>query len=68
LSVSRAGRFIPGERAPGTHWIGGRVGLRAVLDVAAKRKIPVPTEKRIPVVQPAAKSLYLLSYPGSQPH
>jgi hypothetical protein len=22
-SASRPGRFTPGERAPGTHWIGG---------------------------------------------
>jgi len=28
------------ERAPGTHWIGGWVGPRAVLDVMVKRKIP----------------------------
>jgi hypothetical protein len=25
-SASRSGRFNPGERAPGTHWIGGWVG------------------------------------------
>jgi hypothetical protein len=24
-AASRPGRFAPGERAPGTHWIGGRV-------------------------------------------
>jgi hypothetical protein len=24
-SASHPGRFIPGERAPGTHWIGGWV-------------------------------------------
>jgi hypothetical protein len=34
-SVSRTGRFIPRERAPGTHWIGGSVGPRAVLDAVA---------------------------------
>jgi hypothetical protein len=28
-STSRPGRFTPGERAPGTHWIGGWVDLRA---------------------------------------
>ncbi|PNF15375.1 hypothetical protein B7P43_G00968 [Cryptotermes secundus] len=26
-SASRPGRFTPGERAPGTHWIGGWAGL-----------------------------------------
>jgi len=30
----------PKERAPGTHWIGGWVGLRAGVDVVVKRKIP----------------------------
>jgi hypothetical protein len=28
--------FIPRERAPGTHWIGGWVDPRAVLDAVAK--------------------------------
>jgi hypothetical protein len=32
-STSRPGRFTPGERVPGTHWIGGLVGPRAGLDV-----------------------------------
>jgi hypothetical protein len=32
-SASCPGRFTPKERAPGTHWIGGWVGPRAVLDV-----------------------------------
>jgi hypothetical protein len=31
-SASRRGRFTPGERAAGTHWIGGWVGPRAGLD------------------------------------
>jgi hypothetical protein len=30
------------ERAPGTHWIGGWVDPRAVLDAVVKRKIPNP--------------------------
>jgi hypothetical protein len=30
-SASRPGRFTPRERVPGTHWIGGWVGPRAVL-------------------------------------
>jgi hypothetical protein len=37
-TFSYLGRFIPGERAPGTHWIGGLVDLRAGLDDAEKRK------------------------------
>jgi hypothetical protein len=39
-SVSRPGRFIPRERAPGTHCIGGWVDPRAVLDAVVKKKIP----------------------------
>jgi hypothetical protein len=39
-SASRPGRFIPRERASGTHWIGGWVDPRAVLDTVVKRKIP----------------------------
>jgi hypothetical protein len=41
-SVSRPGRFTPRERAPGTHWIGGRVGPRVGLDAVVKRKISSP--------------------------
>jgi len=32
--------FIPRERAPGFHWIGGWVGLTIGLDAVVKRKIP----------------------------
>jgi hypothetical protein len=38
-STSRPGRFIHGEKAPGTHWIGGWVDLRAGLDDLEKRKV-----------------------------
>jgi hypothetical protein len=31
-SASRICRFFPEERAPGTHWIGGWVDLKAGLD------------------------------------
>jgi hypothetical protein len=31
-SASRPGRFTPGEREPGTHWIGGWVGPRTGLE------------------------------------
>jgi hypothetical protein len=33
-SASRPGRFTSQDRAPGTHWIGGWVGPRAVLDTS----------------------------------
>jgi hypothetical protein len=57
-SASRPGRFTPRERAPGTHWIGGWVGPRAVLDAVVKRKIPSPNREsnpRTPVIQPVAQ-------------
>jgi hypothetical protein len=31
-SASRPGRFNPGDRAPGTHWIGGWVDPRDEMD------------------------------------
>jgi hypothetical protein len=37
-SVSRPGSFTAGLRAPGTHWTGGWVGPRAVLDTVVKKK------------------------------
>jgi hypothetical protein len=57
-SASRLGRFTPRERAPGTHWMGGRVGLRAVLDAVVKRKIPNSrweSNPRTRIVQPVAQ-------------
>jgi hypothetical protein len=37
-SASHPGRFTPGERAYGTHWIGGWLDPRAGLDDMEKRK------------------------------
>jgi hypothetical protein len=48
----------PRERAPGTHWIGGWVGPRAVLDAEVKRKIPSPCREsnlRTLIVQPVVQ-------------
>jgi hypothetical protein len=70
-SASRPGHFTSRERAPGTHWIGGWVGPRAVLDSVVKRKIPSPRREsnpRTPIVEPVAQrythwaitALYLL--------
>jgi hypothetical protein len=42
-SVSRPGRFTPGERTPGTHWIGGWVDPRAHLDNLEERKYLILT-------------------------
>jgi hypothetical protein len=41
-STSRPCRFTPGERALGTHLIGGWVGPRAGLDDVEKRKFLTP--------------------------
>jgi hypothetical protein len=44
----------PGKEPPGTHWIGGWVGHRAVLDAVVKRKIPSPCREsnpRTPIIQ-----------------
>jgi hypothetical protein len=37
-STSCPGRFTPGDRAPGNHWRGGWVDLRAGLDELEQRK------------------------------
>jgi hypothetical protein len=48
------GRFTLGERAPGTHWIGGWVGPRASLDGAEKRKfLTLPGLEHRPFGRPA---------------
>jgi hypothetical protein len=57
-SASRPDRFTSRKRAPGTHWIGGWVGSRAVLDAVVKEKIPSPRREsnpRTPIVQPVAQ-------------
>jgi hypothetical protein len=44
-------------KEPGTHWIEGRVGPRAVVDAVVKRKILSPHREsnyRNPIVQPVA--------------
>jgi hypothetical protein len=56
--ASCPGRFTPRERAPRTHWIGGWVGPRAVLDAMVKRKIPGSSRESNPrtlIVQPVAQ-------------
>jgi len=39
-SVLLSGRFNPGRKTPGKHWIGGCVGSRSNLDLVAKRVVP----------------------------
>jgi hypothetical protein len=66
-SPSRACRFTPGERAPGTHWIGGWVDPRATLDDVEKRNFLTLSGLEVrPLGRPArSQSLYRLRYPGS---
>jgi hypothetical protein len=48
-SCTRPSRFTPGERAPGTHWIGGWVGPRAGMDALTL------VGNRTPAVRPVAR-------------
>jgi hypothetical protein len=56
----------PGERAPGTHWIGCWVDPRVGLDDVKKRKfLTLPgLELRTPDRSARSQSLYRLRYPG----
>jgi hypothetical protein len=67
-SDSRPGRFNPGERAPGTHWIGGWVHIIASLDEIEKRKFLTLLGPELgPVGRPArSQPLYRLRYRGSR--
>jgi len=56
--------LYPRGKCPGTHWIGGWVGHRAVLDAVVQR-IPSPRREsnpRTPIVQPVAQSYTDLWY------
>jgi hypothetical protein len=66
-SASRPDRFTPGERALGTHWIGGWVDPRAGLDDVEKKKfLTLPELKLRPLGRSArSQSLYRVTYPGS---
>jgi hypothetical protein len=64
-SASRAGRFTPKERDPGTHWVGGWVDSSAGLDAVVKRKIPSPCrDSNLRSSRPSLSAIPL-SYPGS---
>jgi hypothetical protein len=65
-SASYTGRFTPGERAPGTHWIEGWMCPRTGRDYVEKRKfLPLPGLKLLPLGRPVrSQSLYRLRYPS----
>jgi hypothetical protein len=50
-SGSRSGRFILGERASCTQWVGGWIALSSDLDVVVKRKVPATGVNRTPAIQ-----------------
>jgi hypothetical protein len=64
--ASRSSHFTPGEKAPGTHRIGGWVGPRTGLDDVERRKtLPLPGLELRPLGRPAcSQSLYRLGYPA----
>jgi hypothetical protein len=66
-SASRPGRLTLGERAPGTHWIGGWVGPGAGLDNVEKRKFLILPGLELRTLGGPARSklVYRLRYPGS---
>jgi hypothetical protein len=65
-SSSRPGHFTPGEKAPGTHWIGSWVDPRAGLDVEKREFLTLPgLEPRTLDRSARSQSLYRLRYLGS---
>jgi hypothetical protein len=58
-----------GKEPPGTHSIGGWVGLRASLDDVKKRKFLIlPGLELRPLGHPARSKLYRLRYPATCPY
>jgi hypothetical protein len=49
--ASHPGHFVPGERARGTHWIGGLVVPDAVWTPCSGEKSVAPAGNRTPAVQ-----------------
>jgi hypothetical protein len=68
-SVSQPDRAVPlaRVRSPGTHWIGGWMGLKSWSGHKGRRKNSFP----LPVIEPChtvcGQTLYLLSYARSYP-
>jgi hypothetical protein len=65
MSTSRPGSLTPGERVPGTHWIGCWLELRAGLDAMQQRKITCSCWESNSGCKARNRSPYGLSYPGS---
>jgi hypothetical protein len=58
--ASRPSHFTSQGKSPGTHWIGGWVGPRTVLDAVVKRKIPCPRRESKIVTLQTNKRLVLI--------
>jgi hypothetical protein len=56
-SASRTSRFIPGERDPGTHWIGDQMRPRSGFERCGVEKdfFFAPVRNKTPVVLPVAR-------------
>jgi hypothetical protein len=68
-SASRPGLFTPRERASGTHWTGGWVGLRASLNAMVKRKkFPAPAGIRTPDYPVRSSAVYHWAIPAPSLH
>jgi hypothetical protein len=62
--ASLTGSFTPRERSPGTHWIGGCLGPRAVLDAVVKKKFPAAARTRTPDHSARSPALYHWASPA----
>jgi hypothetical protein len=71
-SASLTVRFTPGERAPGTHWIGGWVDPRASLNDVEKRKLTMDDVQKlnncINILSSQTFRSYLLLFQFTIPH
>jgi hypothetical protein len=56
--------LYPGERGPGTHFIGGWVGPRADMDAETRRKMLCLCRRSNPGRPACTQTLYWLSYPA----
>jgi len=54
-TVKLSVHFTSGERASGAYWIEGCVGPRTSLNVAMKRRIPVPARNQTLTIQPIVR-------------
>jgi hypothetical protein len=65
-SASRLGRFTPGERALGNHWVDWMVPRTGLDDVERRKTLSLSEPELRPLGHPVCShSLYPLRYPGS---